>query len=128
MSNQSIASTRMVKLKITPGCTIVGKSGRQLLVDRVEGKSIFCGDRRIEREAEVKVIPPSKSQEDRSLENILSVTDTLLVVVGMIDAQAIEALTDLRQVWDKNLLQAAAAHLPTSARSRLRELVVKSNG
>ena len=115
-------------LKIVPGCTIVGKSGRQLLVDRVEGKSIFCGDRRIEREAVVKVIPPPKSQAvDRSLENILSVTETLVVVVGMSDEEAVEALTDLRKVWDKNLLQAAAEHLSASARSRLRELVVRSN-
>ena len=115
-------------LKITPGCTIVGKSGRQLLVDRVVGKSIFCGDRRIEREAVVKVIPPLRSQDvDRSLENILSVTETLLIVVKMSDEEAVEALTDLRQVWDRNLLQAAAEHLSVSARSRLRELVIQSN-
>ena len=114
-------------LKITPGCTIVGKSGRQLLVDRVEAKFIFCGDLKIEIAAVVKVIPPLQSQEDRSLENILSVTETLVVVVKMSDSQAIEALNDLRQVWDRNLLQAAAEHLSASARSRLRELVVRSN-
>ena len=128
MSSHSIASTRAIELKITPGCTIVGKSGRQLLVDRVEGKSIFCGNLKIEIAAVVKVIPPLRSQDvDRSLENILSVTETLLVVVGMSDEEAIEALIDLRQVWDKELLQAAAEHLSASARSRLRELVVRSN-
>ena len=82
---------------------------------------------KIEIAAVVKVIPPLQSQEDRSRENVLSVTETLQVVVKMSDTQAIEALTDLRQVWDKELLQSASAHLSASARSRLRELVVRSN-
>ena len=46
-------------LEVIPGARIVGASGKILLVDRVEGKSIFCGDRRIGIEAVVKVIPPT---------------------------------------------------------------------
>ena len=99
-----------------------------MLVDRVEGKSIFCGNLKIEIAAVVKVIPSLPPQDNRSLENILSVTETLLIVVKMSDEEAVEALTDLRQVWDKELLQVAAEHLSASARSRLRELVIKSNG
>ena len=122
-------------LEVTQGDTIVGKSGKKLLVERVEGELIFCaGGIKVRRDRVLDVIPPphppqsqSQSQEDRSLENILSVTQTLQVVVKMCDEQATESLNDLRQVWDKELLQAAASHLPTSARSRLKELVVKLN-
>ena len=119
-------------LEVTQGATIVGKSGRKLLVEKVDGELIFCADGiKVRRDRVFYVIPPPptplQSQEDRSLENILSVTDTLQIVVKMCDSQAIEALADLRQVWDKELLQAAASHLPTSARSRLKELVVKLN-
>lgn len=116
-------------LEITQGSTIVGKSGKKLLVERVEGELIFCaGGIKVRQERVLDVIPPKEKEVDRSLENMLSVTETLLAVVRMCDKEAIEALTDLRQVWDKDLLQAAAKHLPTSARSRLRELVIKSNG
>ena len=45
-------------LEVTPGSRIVGASGKILLVDRVEGRSIFCGDRRISLDAVVQVIPP----------------------------------------------------------------------
>ena len=119
-------------LEVIQGATIVGKSGKKLLVEKVDGELIFCaGDIKVRRDRVFYVIPPPPtplhSQEDRSLENILSVTETLQVVVKMCDIQAIEALNDLRQVWDKNLLQAAAEYLSASARSRLRELVVKSN-
>ena len=120
-------------LEVIQGATIVGKSGKKLLVERVEGELIFCaGGTKVRRDRVLDVIaPPSPSPPqdiDRSLENILSVTETLQVVVKMSDRQAIEALNDLRQVWDKELLQSASAHLSASARSRLRKLVVKSNG
>lgn len=118
-------------LEVMQGATIVGKSGKQLLVERVDGDLIFCeGGVKIRREQVFDVIPPPHpklQEDDRLLENILSVTETLLLVVGFSDMQAVEALTDLRQVWDKSLLAAAAKHLSTPDRDRLRDLVVKSN-
>jgi hypothetical protein len=30
--------------KITPGLTIIGKSGKALIVDRVDGDTIYSGD------------------------------------------------------------------------------------
>ena len=120
-------------VEITQGCTIVGKTGSKLLVERVDGDLIICADGiKVRRDRVFDVIPPppptQSKEDDRELENTLSVTETLLLVVGLSDSQAIEALNDLRQVWDKNLLQAAAHHLPASARSRLKDLVIKSNG
>ncbi len=121
-------------LEVTQGAIIVGKSGRQLLVERVDGEVILCADgTKVRRDRVLDVIPPpppppQSKEDDRSLENILSVTETLLLVVGLSDTQAIEALTDLRQVWSIELLRAAALHLPASARSRLKELVIRSNG
>jgi hypothetical protein len=44
--------------KITPGSIIVGKSGKKLIVDRVEGDTIYSGDLKIFKSAVVKVIPP----------------------------------------------------------------------
>jgi hypothetical protein len=52
-------------LKVKPGATIVGKSGKSLVVDRVEGNLIHCGDRTINILAVVEVLPRSFSIGDR---------------------------------------------------------------
>jgi hypothetical protein len=44
--------------KITPGSTIIGKSGKKLIVDRVEGDIIHSGKLEILASAIVRVIPP----------------------------------------------------------------------
>jgi hypothetical protein len=46
--------------KITIGSTIIGKSGKKLIVDRVEGDTIYSGDLKILSSAVVEVIPPPK--------------------------------------------------------------------
>lgn len=45
--------------KITIGSTIIGKSGKRLIVDRVEGDIIYSGDLKILISAVVQVIPPA---------------------------------------------------------------------
>jgi len=45
--------------KITIGSTIVGTSGKELIVARVEGGIIHSGELRISTSAVVKVIPPA---------------------------------------------------------------------
>lgn len=45
-------------MKITPGSRIVGKSGKKLTVDRVEGDTIYSGELKILSSAVLKVIPP----------------------------------------------------------------------
>ncbi len=44
--------------KITPGSTIIGASGKKLVVDRVEGDTIYSGDLKVLKSAVVRVIPP----------------------------------------------------------------------
>jgi len=44
--------------KITPGSTIIGASGKKLVVEAIEGDIIYSGELRILRSAVVKVIPP----------------------------------------------------------------------
>ena len=44
-------------MKITIGSTIIGKSGKKLRVDRVEGDIIYSGDLKILSTAVVRVIP-----------------------------------------------------------------------
>ena len=44
--------------KITIGSTIIGASGKKLVVDRVEGDTIYSGDLKIFTSAVVRVIPP----------------------------------------------------------------------
>jgi hypothetical protein len=46
-------------MKITIGSTIIGKSGKKLRVDRVEGDIIYSGDLKILSTAVVRVIPPA---------------------------------------------------------------------
>jgi hypothetical protein len=45
-------------MNILPGSKIVGASGKTLVVDRVEGEILICGDRRIKFSAVALVIPP----------------------------------------------------------------------
>jgi hypothetical protein len=45
-------------MQIRPGATIVGKSGKKLVVDTIDGDLLICGDRKIGIEAVVQVIPP----------------------------------------------------------------------
>jgi DNA polymerase, archaea type len=54
-------------MKITIGSTIIGKSGKGLIVDRVEGDILWCGDLKILASAVINVIPPTTSfkQGDR---------------------------------------------------------------
>jgi hypothetical protein len=51
-------------MEILPGSKIVGKSGKVLLVDRIEGEKLICGDRYVLPSAVVKVIPPDPPQSD----------------------------------------------------------------
>jgi hypothetical protein len=44
--------------KITIGSTIIGASGKKLVVDRVEGDTIYSGDLKILTSAVVRIIPP----------------------------------------------------------------------
>jgi hypothetical protein len=44
--------------KIIPGSTIIGASGKKLMVDRVEGDTIYSGDLKVLKSAVVRVIPP----------------------------------------------------------------------
>jgi hypothetical protein len=44
--------------KITPGSTIIGASGKKLVVDRVEGDTIYSGNLKILASAVMQVIPP----------------------------------------------------------------------
>jgi hypothetical protein len=44
---------------ITIGSTIIGTSGKKLIVDRVEGNTLYSGDLKILASAVVRVIPPA---------------------------------------------------------------------
>jgi hypothetical protein len=43
---------------IAIGSTIIGKSGKKLIVDRIEGNTVYSGDLKILASAVVRVIPP----------------------------------------------------------------------
>lgn len=44
--------------KITPGSTIIGKSGKKLIVDQVDGDIIYSGELKIKTSAVVRIIAP----------------------------------------------------------------------
>ena len=49
------------QMKINIGSTIIGKSGKKLIVDLIEGDILHCGDLKILASAVIKVIPPTTS-------------------------------------------------------------------
>jgi hypothetical protein len=53
--------------EITIGSTIIGKSGKKLIVDRVEGDTIYSGDLKILLSAVIEVIPPAPKSKTRKL-------------------------------------------------------------
>jgi hypothetical protein len=46
-------------MEITPGSRIVGKSGKCLTVDSIEGNILYCGGLTVIASAVVRVIPPA---------------------------------------------------------------------
>ena len=44
-------------IKLTIGSTVIGVSGRKLIVDRVEGDIFYSGELKIKTSAVVRVIP-----------------------------------------------------------------------
>jgi hypothetical protein len=71
---------------ITIGSTIIGKSGKSLIVDRIEGKILHCGKVKIEASAVVRVMAPLVVQLEHlsTLEKPDAITelDTLLSEFG----------------------------------------------
>jgi hypothetical protein len=55
-------------MNILPGLKIVGVSGNTLVVERLEGEILICGDRRIKQSAVVKVIPPEPTRPPAKVE------------------------------------------------------------
>jgi hypothetical protein len=53
--------------EITIGSTIIGKSGKKLIVDRVEGDTIYSGDLKILLSAVIEVIPPAPKSKTPKL-------------------------------------------------------------
>lgn len=62
--------------KITIGSTIIGNSGKKLIVDRIDGDILYSGKLKIKTSAVVKVIPPSTAQ---NLEYFLKVGDRVYI-------------------------------------------------
>ena len=54
-------------IEITPGSTIIGKSGKKLIVDRIEGDTIYSGSLKILSSAVIEVIPPAPKSKPRPL-------------------------------------------------------------
>jgi hypothetical protein len=52
-------------MKITPGCRIVGKSGKYYTVDKIEGDILHCGELKISTVAVLQVLPPAFKVGDR---------------------------------------------------------------
>jgi hypothetical protein len=68
--------------EITIGSTIIGKSGKRLKVDRVDGGIIYSGNLRVKLSAVVKVEPPSLG-------------DRLEIITTLDNPEAIEQLSIL---------------------------------
>jgi hypothetical protein len=62
-----------------------------------------------------------------SSDNIESVAETLVVALDQPHEVALEVITDLRTIWERDLLEAAAQLLPSAQRSKLKQIVVKLN-
>jgi hypothetical protein len=59
--NKKNRDTAKKFMSIFPGSKITGLSGKTLIVDRIEGEILICGDRRIKLSAVVNIEPPQKA-------------------------------------------------------------------
>jgi hypothetical protein len=87
---------------ITVGSTIIGKSGKKLVVDRVEGDIIHSGVLRIDISAVVSVEPPS-------------LIDRLPSIASVGKHEAIQQLTAIALDFDVNSIYEASLNLDTFA-------------
>jgi hypothetical protein len=87
---------------ITVGSTIIGKSGKKLVVDRVEGDIIHSGVLRIDISAVVSVEPPS-------------LIDRLLLLDSLVKQDAIDELTTILLDFDVNSIYESSLDLDTFA-------------
>jgi hypothetical protein len=87
--------------KIAIGSTIIGKSGKSLIVDRVEGDIIYSGGLRINISAVVSVEPP--------------LIDRLLSLASLGKGAAIDELTTILLDFDVNSIYESSLDLDTFA-------------
>jgi hypothetical protein len=71
--------------------------------------------------------PIPEDNPPRSLEETVSVADTLSLVVNLPEQQAIEGLANLRLVWDRDLLASASKLLVVGERAKLKEIMLLLN-
>jgi len=90
-------------LEVRPGDSIVGKSGKKILVDRIEGDLLFCGDRRIGIEAVVRVIQPTTS---------FKIGDRVAYIGSHFHFQKIYA--GILEVWEVSMLDGYTCLKPDS--------------
>ncbi len=112
---------------IQVGSIVLGKSGRSLVVDRVDGDIICGGGVKIRATAACRVIPPPLIEDNMSPDNIQAVAETLSLTCTFEEVAAIEVLTELRKIWDRDLLKAAARLLTAEERRLLTQIVVTIN-
>jgi hypothetical protein len=86
--------------KIIAGSTMIGTSGKALIVDRVEGDIISSGALRIRVSAVVSVEPPS-------------LIDRLLLIASLVKQDAIDELNSILLDFDVNSIYEASLDLET---------------
>jgi hypothetical protein len=95
---------------ITVGSTIVGKSGKRFIVDRVEGDIIYSGTLKIRTSAVVSVEP-------------LSLLDRLLLLDSSVKQDAIDELATILSDFDVNSIYESSLDLHTFAGIFIRRLL-----
>ena len=108
--------------KITPGSTIIGVSGKKLLVDRVDGDIIYSGEFKIKTSAVVQVIPPRSIVKFKLGDRVEYIGDTKALqkqYAGILEVYEIEgdrytckkpsgSLTSWIELADLQLVEVAA--------------------
>jgi hypothetical protein len=97
--------------KITIGSTIVGASGKKLIVDRVDGDIIYSGEFKISTLAVAIVIPPPLIERLRAIS-----------ILGK--PEAIECLSELLSEMDMTSIYEASLDIDTYAGVFIRRLLV----
>jgi hypothetical protein len=71
----------------------------------------------------IEVAHTSSPKDNSSPANVQAVAETLSLICTFEEVAAIEVLTELRKIWARDLLKAAAKLLPAEERRRLTQIV-----
>jgi hypothetical protein len=112
--------------EITIGSTIIGNSGKKLIVDRIDGDILYSGKLKIKTSAVVRVISPPIVTKFK-LGDRVEFIDILNSLTSLAESEAIDKLRDIAAEFSVNSIYEVSLDLHTFAGIFIRRLLVDIN-